>query len=152
MVPECVDWGQGPLGTRSRTASTRFGSSTLRNGGTMASLSAEKIAQAAFDLKLIDDRQLQDVWASLGSRNVSAEDFSEALLRRELLTGYQLDRLLRGEKAGFFFGSYKILYLVGRASKDIEHQYMIRCSSWNQLLVFQYFSNMQPRRRMLSDG
>lgn len=82
----------------------------------MASLSAEKIAQAAFDLKLIDDRQLQDAWASLGSRNVSTEDFSEMLLRRELLTGYQLNRLLRGEKAGFFFGSYKILYLVGRGS------------------------------------
>lgn len=82
----------------------------------MASFSAEKLAQAAFDQRLIDDRQLQDVWASLGSRNVSVEEFSEALLRRELLTSYQLNRVLRGEKKGFFFGSYKILYLVGRGS------------------------------------
>ena len=82
----------------------------------MASFSAEQLAQAAFDLKLIDDRQLRDVWSSLGSRNVSLEEFSETLLRRELLTGYQLNRLQRGEKKGFFFGNYKILYLVGRGS------------------------------------
>ena len=82
----------------------------------MASFSAEQLAQAAFDLKLIDDRQLRDVWSFLGSRNVSVEEFSEILLRRELLTGYQLNRLQRGEKKGFFFGNYKILYLVGRGS------------------------------------
>jgi len=38
----------------------------------MASFSAEQLAQAAFDLKLIDDRQLRDVWSFLGSRNVNA--------------------------------------------------------------------------------
>ena len=78
--------------------------------------SAEKLAQTLFDLKLINDRQLKDIWATLGSRSVSLEQFSEALLGREFLTGYQLNRVLRGEKNGFFFGEYKILYLVGRGS------------------------------------
>ena len=78
--------------------------------------SAEKIAQTLFDLKLINDRQLKDIWAMLGSRSVSLEQFSEALLGREFLTGYQLNRVLRGEKKGFFFGEYKILYLVDRGS------------------------------------
>ena len=65
---------------------------------------------------MINDRQLQDVWSALGSRNVSADDFTEMLLGRELLTSYQLARLKRGEKSGFFYDSYKILYLVGRGS------------------------------------
>ncbi len=78
--------------------------------------SAEKLAQTLQDLKLIDDRQVKDLWAALGSRNVSLEQFSEVLLGREFLTGYQLNRVLRGEKKGFFFGDYKILYLVGRGS------------------------------------
>ena len=78
--------------------------------------SAEKLAQSLFDLKLIDDRQLKELWAGLGSRSVTVEQFSESLLGREFLTSYQLNRVLRGEKKGFFFGDYKILYLVGRGS------------------------------------
>ena len=77
---------------------------------------AEKLAQAIFDLSLINERQLQDVWGLLGSRAVSMDEFSEALVGRELLTGYQLNRVLRGEKKGYFCGDYKILYLVGRGS------------------------------------
>jgi len=77
---------------------------------------AESLAQALFDLKLINERQLQDTWAALGSRSVSLDTFSEAVLGREILTSYQIKRVLRGEKKGFFFGDYKILYLVGRGS------------------------------------
>lgn len=89
---------------------------TLGGNLLMSIDTAEKLAQALFDLELINDRQLQDVWAILGSRTVALDDFSEALVGRELLTGYQLNRVLRGEKKGHFCGEYKILYLVGRGS------------------------------------
>ena len=42
--------------------------------------------------------------------------FRTLLLRRELLTNYQVERLLKGEKLGFFYGDYKVLYLVGTGS------------------------------------
>jgi len=74
---------------------------------------AEKIAQRAFDLGLLDERQLQEVWASFGSHSVSVEDFLHHLVRREFLTNYQVERLTKGERSGFFFGPYKVLYLVG---------------------------------------
>jgi CheY-like chemotaxis protein len=42
--------------------------------------------------------------------------FGQALVRRELLTSYQLDRLIRGETRGLFFGQAKILYQIGAGS------------------------------------
>jgi eukaryotic-like serine/threonine-protein kinase len=79
----------------------------------MGQPTAEQIAQRAFDLGLLDERQLQDVWASFGSRNVKLQDFLQTLLRRELMTNYQVERLVKGERSGFFFGPYKVLYLMG---------------------------------------
>ncbi len=79
----------------------------------MGTPSAEELAQRAFDLELLDERQLQEIWASFGSHNVQADQFLQLLVRRELLTNYQVERLVKGERTGFFFGQYKVLYLVG---------------------------------------
>lgn len=79
----------------------------------MSELSAEQAAQHAFDLGLLDEVQLQQVWAELGTRNVPLEALLQVLVRREFLTNYQVERLVKGERTGFFFGDYKVLYLVG---------------------------------------
>jgi serine/threonine-protein kinase len=82
----------------------------------MAELNAEQIAQRAFDLDLLDERQLQEIWGEFGRRNVPADEFVQFLLRRELLTNFQLDRLLKGERSGYFYGDYKVLYMVAGGS------------------------------------
>ena len=74
---------------------------------------AEQVAQRAFDLGLLNERQLQEIWATLGSRNVALSDFLQLLVRREFMTNYQVERLVKGERSGFFYGPYKVLYLVG---------------------------------------
>jgi len=79
----------------------------------MGKPSAEQVAQRAFDLGLLDQRQLQEIWAAHGTRNVTTDDFLTHLVRREYMTNYQVERLTRGERGGFFFGEYKVLYLVG---------------------------------------
>ena len=71
--------------------------------------------QRAFDLGLLDERQLRDVWGSFGSHDVPLQDFLQTLVRREYLTNYQVERLIKGDRTGFFFGNYRVLYLVGRA-------------------------------------
>jgi serine/threonine-protein kinase len=78
----------------------------------MPELTSEQLAQRALDLNLLDDRQLQEVWSGFGRRNVPVQEFIQVLLRRELMTNFQLERLLKGERAGFFYGDYKVLYLV----------------------------------------
>jgi eukaryotic-like serine/threonine-protein kinase len=82
----------------------------------MIQQTAEQVAQRAFNLGLLDERQLQDVWASFGSRSVPLQDFLQTLVRREFMTNYQVERLIKGEQSGFFFGEYKVLYLVGRGT------------------------------------
>jgi eukaryotic-like serine/threonine-protein kinase len=82
----------------------------------MAELTAEQIAQRAFDLNLLDERQLQDIWGEFGRRDVPADEFAQFLLRREWLTNFQLDRMLKNERGGYFYGDYKVLYMVDSGS------------------------------------
>src|SRR4051812_15279639 len=79
----------------------------------MPEWTAEQIAQTAFDRDLIDERHLRELWGELGSQQVDPAQFQQLLLRRELVTNYQLKRLLRGDRYGYFYGPYKILYKVG---------------------------------------
>jgi serine/threonine protein kinase len=75
---------------------------------------AEQLAQRALDVNVVDDAQLQTVWSELGSTNAPLAAFQQVLLRRGLLTQYQLERLMRSEsRTGFFYGDYKVLYCVG---------------------------------------
>jgi eukaryotic-like serine/threonine-protein kinase len=79
----------------------------------MSQLNAEQVAQASFDLGLLNERQLQEVWAALGSRHVPLDDLLQVLVRREYMTKFQVERVMRGDRSGFFYGPYKVLYQVG---------------------------------------
>lgn len=78
----------------------------------MSDPTAEQVSQRLFDLNLVDGRLLQEVLGSFGAQEPSTDDFVQALMRRELLTNYQVDRLLRGERGGYFYGDYKVQYLI----------------------------------------
>jgi len=79
----------------------------------MAEANAEKFAQRAFNVNLLDERQLDSIWAELGSRDVSADQFLAQAMRSEYLTNYQVEKLRRGDRSGYFYGPCKVLYLVG---------------------------------------
>ena len=82
----------------------------------MPTLSTEDAAAAAIDLDLVESADLASVWRELGSHDVPIEQLGAAMVRRELLTGYQWDRLKGGYRQGFFFGRAKILYQAGAGS------------------------------------
>jgi eukaryotic-like serine/threonine-protein kinase len=79
----------------------------------MADMTAEKFAQRAFDYDLIDAHQLEAIWGEFGSRDVPLEQFTAMTVRRELLTNFQVERILDGKRDGYFYGNYKVLYMVG---------------------------------------
>ena len=76
-------------------------------------MTAEKLAQRALDVNVVSESDLRSVWGELGTRNVDCEQFQQLLVRRGLLTNYQLERLVQGFKSGFFYGDYKVQYSVG---------------------------------------
>jgi len=79
----------------------------------MAVLPDEQLAQRAQDVGLLDERQLQAAWSELSSRSGTSGDLEQWLLRRELLTNFQIERLQAGHRTGYFYGDYKVLYVVG---------------------------------------
>ena len=74
---------------------------------------ADELAQRCLDVGIVDERQLQQVWSDLGAGATSLNEMQQALLRSGAVTNYQIDRILNGYRAGFFYGDYKIQYLVG---------------------------------------
>ncbi len=79
----------------------------------MSEVTAEKLSQRIIDSGLLDGRQLESIWSELGTREVTAEQFTSLLLRREMLTNFQLSRLIKGDRGGYFYGHFKVLYLTG---------------------------------------
>ncbi len=79
----------------------------------MAEWTAEELADRIFDLRLLDTRQLDSVWAEFGTRNITAEEFAHMLLRKEYMTNFQMDKVRKGDREGFHYGKYRVLYISG---------------------------------------
>ncbi len=76
-------------------------------------MNAEQLAQRILECRLLESRQTNEVFSALGSRGVSVDEFKTFLLSHEYLTNWQLKRVEGGHKTGFFYGNWKVLYLVG---------------------------------------
>ena len=74
---------------------------------------AEELAQRALDVNIVKETDLRSIWGELGTHNVECEQLKQLLVRRGLLTNFQIERLLQGFRTGFIYGKYKVLYLVG---------------------------------------
>ena len=68
------------------------------------------------DLDLVEPGILDQVVREIGGTGIAMESLFQALQRREFLTRYQVERLLRGERHGFYYGKAKVLYQVGAGS------------------------------------
>ena len=79
----------------------------------MSDLTADQLAQRAVDCRLLEARAADRAVADAGGRNVPHTELQSVLLRNELLTNWQITQLLKGQKQGYFYGHWKVLYLVG---------------------------------------
>ena len=83
----------------------------------MAELTAEEFAKRVQDTGLMEPPR----WKRSGANSARGVSKLEAvhfghLMRRELLTNLQVERLKKGERYGYFYGKYKLLYLVGKGT------------------------------------
>jgi len=81
----------------------------------MKPATADDLAHLVGELELAPPAALQDVMRDTGT-TVDAAAFGQALVRREMVTGFQLERLLKGERRGYFYGRAKLLYQIGAGS------------------------------------
>ena len=82
----------------------------------MKPTTAEDLQQLVAELDLCPAADVHEAMREPGAHDMTAERFGQLLVRRELLTGFQLDRLLRGERRGYFYGRAKLLYQIGAGS------------------------------------
>jgi len=81
----------------------------------MKPATADDLAHLVGDLELVPSGSLHDVLQRVGG-GAGAEAFGQALVRSELVTGFQLERLLKGERKGYFYGRARVLYQIGAGS------------------------------------
>lgn len=72
-----------------------------------------QLSQRIVELGLLEPIDVERAWSEVGGVDGSCEDLIRVLQRRELLTTLQVDRIIKGERTGYFYGQYKVLYLVG---------------------------------------
>ncbi|MCA9130189.1 MAG: protein kinase [Planctomycetales bacterium] len=79
----------------------------------MSTPSATQFYHRIVELGLLEPAEVEKAWSEVSVRDDSYEGLARVLLRKELLTNLQVDRILKGETAGYFYGKWKILYLIG---------------------------------------
>jgi serine/threonine-protein kinase len=71
------------------------------------------LTQRCIDLELATPAQIDRLWGELRTEQVSLEDVKSHLLRKGIITNFQLERMLTGERLGYYYGPYKVLYMIG---------------------------------------
>ncbi|MCA9137451.1 MAG: protein kinase [Planctomycetales bacterium] len=93
----------------------------------------EEFARRIGDLGLADRRTVDHAMGELGGTEITLDAVVKQMQRRGLVTTLQTEKILRGDRIGYFYGDYKVLYLIGagtfarvyRASKD-DNVYAIK--------------------------
>lgn len=71
------------------------------------------LGQRLVDLELVSPTQMDQIWTEFGRSESDLEDYVSVLIRKGLVTNFQLERVLTGERLGYFYGRYKVLYMIG---------------------------------------
>jgi len=97
-------------------------------------LSPDQFINRIVGAGLAEPHTVEQARSDLGSQQVSLQDVVRVMQRHGVLTTLQTEKLLRGDRTGFFYGPYKVLYLIGagtfarvyRAAKDDVEAFAIK--------------------------
>jgi tRNA A-37 threonylcarbamoyl transferase component Bud32/CheY-like chemotaxis protein len=80
----------------------------------MAIFDAESLAEQTVLIGLLSRAQMRE--AKEESEDGSVEALKKSFLRKQMLTSWQLDRLMKGEGTGFFYGGCKVLFHIAEGT------------------------------------
>tara|TARA_R110002049_G_scaffold72490_1_gene186945 strand:- start:37567 stop:39069 length:1503 start_codon:yes stop_codon:yes gene_type:complete len=93
----------------------------------MEEITPDYFAQRVIDFSLAQRRDVEQAMGELGGSATTKETI-EFFQQRGLVTTLQAEKILKRDRTGYFYGDYKVLYIIGagtfarvyRASKDGE--------------------------------
>ncbi|KAA1260041.1 Serine/threonine-protein kinase PrkC [Rubripirellula obstinata] len=79
----------------------------------MTDLTPQMFTQRIVELGLAEQRDVDHAVNQLGVGDHTMNDVIKTVQRHGILTTLQTDKILKGDRVGFFYGEYKIQYLIG---------------------------------------
>jgi serine/threonine-protein kinase len=73
----------------------------------------DEFARRISDLGLADRRTVEQALNEMGVGDNSLDDVIAVMQRRGVVTTLQTEKILKGDRQGYFYGDYKVLYLIG---------------------------------------
>ena len=94
----------------------------------MSDITPEQFAQRVSDFGIAERRAIDQAINELGTGEHTLEDTIKVFQARGIVTTLQTDKILKGDRSGYYYGDYKVLYVIGagtfarvyRAEKDGE--------------------------------
>ena len=79
----------------------------------MDSITTDEFLLRVADAGLADRLSVDQALSELGVGEITLEDAIQVLQRRGIVTTLQTEKLLKGDRTGYFYGEYKVLYMIG---------------------------------------
>ncbi len=81
----------------------------------MSDLTSEQFAQQIIDHGLSERRDVEAAMGELGGsgQEITLASTIDVMQRRGLVTTLQTEKILKGDRTGYYYGDYKVLYLIG---------------------------------------
>ena len=79
----------------------------------MSELTPTQLSHRIVELGLLEPIEIEQAWSEVGGINGTCEDLLRVLQRSDRLTNLQIDKVLKNDRTGYFYGHWKILYLIG---------------------------------------
>lgn len=79
----------------------------------MTDLTPTQLSHRIVELGLLEPIEIEQAWSEVGGISGTCEDLLRVLQRSDRLTNLQIDKVLKNDRTGYFYGQWKILYLIG---------------------------------------
>ncbi len=79
----------------------------------MSDLTPEQFMQRIIGVGLAEPIQVEQARSELGGQDVTLSEMVRVMQRRGVLTTLQTEKILKGDRTGYFYGDFKVLYLIG---------------------------------------
>ena len=116
-------------------------------------ITAEQFAQRVVECRLSTLSDMNKYLSAVGESDTH-EEFVQHLLKHEILTNWQVTRLLEGQTRGYFYGDWKVLYLVGagtfaRVYRGVNSAHEVKAI---KVLRNRYCSDVEQKEQFLREG